>query len=462
MRGFSGYDRTMTAIQMTEGKILPQILKFTFPLMLGNILQQTYSLIDAAIVGKMLGVNALASVGASVSIVFLILGFCQGCCCGFAIPVAQKLGARDMPAVRRTIWAGLRISLYLSVVICIVTSLFCDKILAMMKTPQEIFDDAYSYLLITFISIPFTFFYNLFSYLLRALGDSRTPFYFLLLATVINIVLDIFFIGVLGTGVGGAAVATLIAQAVSALFCYIYMKKHYPEANPLPEEKHFNWHLTGTLLWIGIPIGLQFSITAIGSIVLQTANNVLGPVYVAAYAAAARIKMFFFSPLESLGMALATFAGQNFGAVRKDRISAGTKISIGLVMVYSVTAFAIIYFGAAQIAQLFVSADEAEVIAGTAKFLIITTAFFPFLGLLCVLRYSIQGCGFTALAMLAGVFEMVARTVVGIFGVPEWGYTAVCFGDPMAWIAANIFLVPAYMYVCSRLAKLKGPALHVE
>ena len=146
----------------------------------------------------------------------------------------------------------------------------------------------------------------------------------------------------------------------------------------------------------------------------------------------------------------------------KERISAGTRTSTALVMVYSVVAFVIIYFGAAPVARLFVSADEVEVIACTAKFLVITTAFFPLLGLLCVLRYSIQGCGFTALAMLAGVFEMVARTVVGIFGVPEWGYTAVCFGDPMAWIAANIFLIPAYMYVCSRLAKLKGPVLHAE
>ena len=440
-------------IQMTEGKILPQILKFTFPLMLGNILQQTYSLIDAAIVGKMLGVNALAVVGASVSIVFLILGFCQGCCCGFAIPVAQKLGARDMPAVRRTLWAALKISLYISIIICVVTSLLCDEILAMMKTPENIFRDSYIYLLITFISIPFTFFYNLFSYLLRALGDSRTPFYFLLLATVINIVLDVFFIGALGTGVGGAAVATLIAQAVSALFCYMYMRKHYPEANPLPEEKRMDWRLVSTLLWLGIPIGLQFSITAIGSIVLQTANNVLGSVYVASFAAAARIKMFFFSPLESLGMALATFAGQNYGALRRDRISGGSKISIGIVMVYSVLAFAIIYFGAESVARLFVSADETDVIAYTAKFLIITTAFFPLLGLLCVLRYTIQGCGFTALAMMAGLFEMVARTLVGVVGVPQWGYTAVCFGDPMAWIAANIFLVPAYLYVYSRLAK---------
>lgn len=439
---------------MTKGKIFPLILKFTLPLMLGNMLQQTYSLIDAAIVGKMLGVNALAAVGASVSVIFLILGFCQGCCCGFAIPVAQKFGASDISAVRRYFYTGMKLSLAMSIAIGVVTSLFCDDILSAMKTPEEIFDDAYIYLLITFMSIPLTFFYNLFSYVLRALGDSRTPFYFLLIATVINIVLDVFFIGVTQSGVAGAAIATLIAQGASAILCYLYIRKHFTELKPEGNESRFDRKLSWNLLLLGVPIGLQFSITAIGCIILQAANNLLGPTCVAAFATASRIKTFFFCPLESLGVAMATYAGQNYGALQVRRIADGVKASYTMLLVYSAAAFAFIWFLSKPMTALFISPEETEVIAYTAKFLIITTAFFPLLGSLCVYRYSIQGCGYTALAMIAGVFEMVARAVVGMFAVPVWGFTAVCLGDPVAWIAANIFLYPAYLYVFRKIRKM--------
>lgn len=438
-------------LQMTQGKTFPLILKFTLPLMLGNILQQTYSLIDAAIVGRMIGVNGLAAVGASVSVIFLILGFCQGCCCGFAIPVAQKFGANDLSAVRKNIETGLRLSLYLSIGIALITSILCRKILEVMQTPDDIFQPSYYYLLITFISIPFTFFYNLFSYWLRALGDSKTPFKFLLLATIINIILDIFFIGALGTGVGGAAIATMIAQAVSAILCYRYIRRHFKELDASPSEKRYQPRIARTLLGLGVPIGLQFSITAIGCIILQAANNVLGASAVAAFAAASRIKMFFFCPLESLGVAMTTFAGQNYGAMKVERISQGMKSAIWMLLIYSVAAFILIYAGSDLMARMFVEKSETDVIEKTSLYLVITTAFFPLLGLLCALRYTIQGVGYTAFSMLAGVFEMVARAAVGMFAVPLWGYTAVCYGDPMAWIAANIFLVPAYIYVYRKI-----------
>lgn len=442
-------------LQMTQGRTFPLILKFTLPLMLGNILQQTYSLIDAAIVGRMIGVEGLAAVGASVSVIFLILGFCQGCCCGFAIPVAQKFGADDMSSVRKNIETGLRLSLFLSIAIAVITSTFCRKILEMIQTPENIFKSSYLYLLITFISIPFTFFYNLFSYWLRALGDSKTPFKFLLLATVVNIALDIFFIGVLGSGVGGAAIATMIAQALSAILCYRYIRRHFKELDATEQEKRYNPRIARTLLGLGVPIGLQFSITAIGCIILQAANNVLGATAVAAFAAASRIKMFFFCPLESLGIAMTTFAGQNYGAMKTERIAQGMKSAIWMLIIYSVAAFLLIYTGSDLMARMFVEASETEVIEKTSLYLIITTAFFPLLGLLCVLRYTIQGVGYTAFSMLAGVFEMVARAMVGILAVPIWGYTAVCYGDPMAWIAANLFLLPAYGYVYRKIRQQK-------
>lgn len=210
--------------EMTSGAPLPLILKFTLPLLMGNLLQQTYSLVDAAIVGKFLGINALASVGASTSVVFLILGFCNGCCGGFGIPVAQKFGARDYQTMRGYVAVSLKLAMVMSVGIAIITSLLCANILRWMSTPANIFDGAYAYLLVTFIGIPATFFYNLLSSIIRALGDSKTPFWFLLLSTVLNIVLDLFCILVLGWGVAGAGIATVVSQGVSAVLCYRMLK----------------------------------------------------------------------------------------------------------------------------------------------------------------------------------------------------------------------------------------------
>ena len=214
-----------TSKNLTEGSPLLLIFNFTIPLLLGNLLQQTYSLIDAAIVGKFLGINCLASVGASTSVIFLILGFCNGCCCGFGIPIAQKFGANDYTTMRRYVAVSLKLSAIMSVVIATVTSLFCADILRSMQTPENIFRDAYLYLLVTFIGIPCTFYYNLLSSIIRALGDSKTPFYFLLFSTVLNIVLDLFFILSLHWGVMGAAIATVLSQGLSAILCYIYMNK---------------------------------------------------------------------------------------------------------------------------------------------------------------------------------------------------------------------------------------------
>jgi len=441
--------------ELTFGKPLPLILSFVFPLLMGNMLQQTYSLVDAAIVGKFLGINALASVGASSSVIFLILGFCNGCCGGFSIPVAQKFGARDYHVMRGYVMNSLRLSAYMSVTLAIITSLFCATILRMMATPESIFEGAYRYLLITFIGIPCTFFYNLLSGIIRALGDSKTPFWFLLFSTLLNIMLDLLCIVVLGWGVSGAAIATVVAQGVSAILCYAYMKQKYEVLKSSEQERRFQWHLSKRLLVIGVPMGLQFSITAIGSIMLQSANNALGTACVAAFTAAMRIKMFFLTPLESLGMAMATFAGQNYGAGRPERVWQGVKASLGIMLVYSACMAVVLWAGARTIALLFVEANELEILDKTAQFLHTSVSFFPVLGTLCVLRYTIQGVGYTAFSMFSGVMEMIARILVSLFAVPVFAYTAICFGDPIAWMAADIFLIPAFIYVYHRIKRIK-------
>ena len=445
--------------EMTSGAPLPLILNFTLPLLLGNLLQQTYSLVDAAIVGKFLGINALASVGASSSVIFLILGFCNGCCGGFGIPIAQKFGAHDYSTMRKYVWASLKLTTVMSVLIAIVTSLLCAFILRTMRTPENIFYDAYLYLLITFIGVPCTFFYNLFSCIIRALGDSKTPFWFLLFSTILNILLDLFCILVLGWGVAGASIATVVSQGLSAFLCYHYMMRKFEILQATPSERRFDRRLALNMLGIGVPMGLQFSITAIGSIMLQSANNALGTACVAAFTSAMRIKMFFLCPLESLGMAMATYCGQNYGAGKPERIWSGIKASFLLMGVYVVANFFILWFGAKYMALMFVSASEVEIIKDTELFLHVAATFFPTLGLLCILRYSIQGVGYTTLAMLSGVSEMIARILVSLYAVPAFGYIAVCFGDPTAWMAADLFLVPTFIVIYRRL-KSRGVVMN--
>lgn len=445
------------AKEMTSGASFPLILNFTLPLLLGNLLQQTYSLMDAAIVGKYLGINALASVGASTSVVFLILGFCTGCCSGFSIPVAQKFGARDYVTMRRFISVSLKISGVMSVAIAIITSLLCAFILRTMQTPENIFDGAYIYLLITFIGIPCTFYYNLLSGIIRALGDSKTPFWFLLLSAVLNIILDLFCIIVLGWGVAGAAIATVFSQGVSSVLCYIYMNRKYEILKTTPSERRFRSDIARQLLGIGVPMGLQFSITAIGSIMLQSANNALGTACVAAFTAAMRIKMFFMCALDSLGIAMATYSGQNYGAGKPIRIWQGIKSSYVMMLVYVAAINIIIWCFAEKFALLFIDPSETEVIKDTALFLHINLSFFPLLGSLIILRYTIQGAGYTKLAMFSGVSEMIARIMVSLVVVPLFGYLGVCYGDPTAWLFANLFLTPAFIYVYRRLKLIARP-----
>lgn len=251
----------------------------------------------------------------------------------------------------------------------------------------------------------------------------------------------------------GAAIATVFSQGLSAVLCYIYMYRKFEILQGTPKERRFQSKLAKTLLYIGVPMGLQFSITAIGSIMLQSANNALGTACVAAFTSAMRIKMFFICTFESLGIAMATYSGQNYGAGKPERVWLGIKASALMMIVYAAFTFVLLMVGAKYFALIFVDPSETEILLDTELFLHISCMFFPMLGLLCILRYTIQGVGYTNLAMFSGVAEMIARILVSIYAVPAFGFIAVCYGDPMAWIAADLFLVPAFIYVYRRLKK---------
>lgn len=441
---------------LTTGAPLKLILGFAVPMLLGYLFQQFYNMVDTIIVGQCLGVTALAAVGSTGSINFMINGFCIGVCSGFSIPVAQKFGAGDYKGMRKFVAASAWLAAAFAAVMTAAVGILCMDILRLMDTPSDIIDGAYRYIFVIFMGIPVTYLYNLLAGIIRSLGDSKTPVYFLLLSSVLNIALDLFTILVLDMGVSGPAYATVVSQGFSAVLCLIYMLKHYPILKMAADEKKFDRHLAGTLCAMGIPMGLQYSITAIGSVILQTAVNSLGSMAVAAVATGSKISMFFCCPFDALGGTMATYAGQNVGARKLDRVVEGVKTASLIGSVYSVAAFALLFFAGDKLALLFMDSGETELIRQVHLFLIGNSLFYIPLTLVNVVRFAIQGLGFSTFAILAGVCEMVARALVGMFLVPALGFLPACYASPLAWIFADLFLVPAFSHCIKKLKILFG------
>ena len=404
---------------MTKGSPLNLILTFTLPLLLGNLLQQTYSLADTAIVARFLGSLALGAVGATASVQFLVLGFTNGSATGVCIPLARDFGSGNMHKMRKGIYNG-----------------------------TIIYADTKTYIFIIFLGIPFALLYNYTASILRAIGDSRTPFAFLAISAVLNIALDIFCIVVLHWGCAGAAIATVFSQAVSGAACALYIVRRYPELAFTAEDRHIDSAVMKELAIMGFPMGLQFSITAIGSMVMQSANNGLGSLYVSALTAASRIKSFAMCPFDAIGAAVSTFASQNDGADKGNRTRTGLSIGLALSVSYGIVSGLVLIFYGRELSLLFVSAEETAILEASNMLLVCSGFFYWTLGILNVCRPTIQSMGFTARAMLAGVLEMVARVIVCTVFVARFGFMAICFADQMAWLVAAAFvLVTAYQMV---------------
>ena len=436
---------------MTEGKPLKLILQFAVPLLFGNLLQQMYNLVDAAIVGRVLGTGALAAVGATSSVQFLVLGFCIGICIGFGIPIAKSFGAERLDKMRSYIFNSVLLTALFAVLITAVCSLCCTLILQMLSVPQDVFDDAYAYLIVIFLGIPAIILYNLVSGVIRSLGDSRTPIYFLVLSSLLNVALDLLAVAVLGMGVEGPAWATVISQAISGLLCLAIMGKRYPVLRFRPGElRPSRTHIT-RLFAIGVPMGLQYSVTAIGTIVVQTAVNGLGAVSIAAVTAANKVSQLFTCPFDAAGTTMAVYGGQNYGAMKLDRIHRGVRACVLLMFAYSALGLGVLALFGGKLSLLFLDSAESAAVRDqigllAQQFLVWNASCYFLLTLVNVLRFLIQGVGFTQQAVFAGVFETIARCFVG-FAVVRWiGYTAICLANPAAWLLADCFLVPIYFH----------------
>ena len=404
--------------------------------------------------GTFLGTNALAGVGASSSVQFLILGFCIGTCTGFCVPVAQRFGAGDYSTMRRFVFNSFIITAVLAVVLTILCALFCTQIVELLATPDDIFADAYIYLLVILLGIPFTLLYNLTSSIMRAVGDSRTPFLFLAFACVANIFLDIFCITTLHWGVAGAAIATITSQLMSGVFCLIYIIKKYPVLHMEKEECVVRGDLVKTLIVMGFPMGLQFSITAIGSMVMQAATNNLGSIYVSANTAASRLKNFTMCPFDAMAAAVSTFCSQNYGAKKIDRIRQGLRQGTLAGILYGIAIGLVVIFFGREMSMIFVDAGETAVLDASGDLLFYSGFFYWILGILVIVRLCVQGLGYSGRAVLSGVVEMIARTAVSLIFVPVWGFTAICFTDQAAWVTAVMYIVPTCLYCLKKVGKI--------
>ena len=445
-----------TTKDMTTGSPMKLILGFAVPLLFGFLFQQFYSVVDTVIVGQFLGVKALAGVGSTGSLNFMIIGFCMGVCNGFAIPVAHKFGAKDFSGMRQFIANSIWLSAVFAVAMTAAVVLLCRNILTWMNTPADIFEYAYIYILIIFWGIPASYLYNLLSGIIRSMGDSKTPLMFLLLSSVLNIGLDLLCILTFHMGIAGAAAATVVSQLISGVLCLFYMKRKFDILEITKEEWKVNFDYMKILCGMGVPMGLQYSITAIGSVILQTSVNSLGSVAVAAVTAAGKVSMFFSCPFDAMGSTMATYGGQNVGAKKLDRLGKGLFSCSILGIGYALAAFAVLFFAGDIFTGLFVNEGGAEIIADARQMLVIMSAFYIPLAFVNIIRFMIQGMGFSAFAVLAGVCEMVARALAGVFLVPAFGFTGACFASPLAWILADAFLIPAYIHVRRKLGRIMG------
>lgn len=427
-----------------------RILSFGIPVLIGNLIQQLYNVVDTAIVGKTLGYNALAAVGSTGSINFLVLGFCIGICGGFAIPIAQQFGAGNHRELRRNMTGGVFLCLFFSVVITAGTLSGCRWILNLMNTPGDIFERARIYIGTIFAGIPICFLYNYCAGVLRSLGDSRTPVLWLVASSLLNIGLDFLFIVSFHMDVFGAAFATVLSQAVAGAGCLIRLCRGFPILRTERADWVPNGRRLARLSVMGLPMGLQYSITGIGSMMVQAAVNDLGTGFVAAVTAGNKISVFLACPFDAMGSTMATFGGQNVGAKKLDRLSQGLKACAFLGFCWAVMALGIIFFLGDGLSMLFLDQAGNSLLPLCRQYLRTYSAFYFPLALVNIVRFLIQGMGFVPLATLAGGFELAARGMMSML-VPQMGFSAVCAASPVAWLMADLFLLPAFFFCLRHL-----------
>ena len=439
-----------TTNDMTVGNPVKLIISFMIPMCLGNIFQQFYNIADSIVAGQFIGVNALAAIGSTGSLMFFVTGWLNGLASGFAIIVAQMFGAKRYDRMRHYVAMSIYLMAVFSIIMTVGFEMANDPILHLMNSPEEVLGDVKGYMAVIYGGLGVTALYNALAAFLRALGDSKSPLYFLIISAVINVILDIVFIVVFGMGVEGCGYATVIAQGISAACCLIYIVKRFPILHLKKEDFRISLDSFKRLLALGIPMGLQFSITAIGTIMVQGAVNIYGPAHMAGFSAAGKIQNIVATVFVAFGATLATYVGQNRGAGKMERVRTGVRYTQYMVLAWSVFTMAAMFFFGKYLTYLFVSPSETDVIEVAVTYFHTVFWAYPFLGSIFIYRNALQGMGYGLVPMLGGIFELVARAGIVMLVAGRTSFAGVCLSDPAAWLAALIPLVPYYIYVMKK------------
>ncbi len=432
---------------LTTGTPYKIILKFAIPMVLGNLFQQIYNMADSVIVGRLVGEDALAGVGATGSLNFLIIGFVIGLSSGFAVPMSQAFGAKDFDKIREYYANSLILTIVMSTAISILSLVFLEDILLLMNTPAEIMNHTISYASTMFMGLIGIFLYNLMASVMRALGDSKTPLYYLIFASILNIALSLAFVIFFNWGVFGTGLATAISQGISGILCFFTARKKFDILCLNKKDLSPKTDVMSRLLKIGLPMGLQFSITAIGALILQTSINSLGALYVLAVSTGSRIGGILLQALDTIGLAMTTYTGQNLGAGKIKRISIGLKHSLVISTIYSIICLGAAYLFGGEAISVFINEPSQALRAATHEFIIGNAYFYILLGALLIFRNLIQGLGYSGLTMIVGFAETIARALAAFVLVENFGYIGVILASPLAWLVALSILIPMYIFV---------------
>lgn len=438
---------------MTEGEPLKLIIPFMVPLLIGNVFQQFYNIADIIIVGRTIGVDALASVGATTPLFMTMLVLTWGLSGGFSVVTGQRFGAGDVTGVRRSVAMSIMLCLAFVAILTVMGIVFIDSALTAMNIPENLYEDARSYVLIITYGLVFMMAYNLLSNVLRSLGDSKTPLYFLIIATVVNIGLALIFIINFGWGVPGSALAMVVAQGLSALLCVGYIIKKFPILHLKWEDFRWDKGFAWEHLRMGLPMAVQFTILGIGMVLIQTVCNQFGAETIAAFTSAMRIEQLALQPMISFGLAMAVYTAQNFGARKFDRIKVGVKKCSFLSMGFSFIAALSMYFFGQEMVGVFLENPGEKVMREATQYLHLSVPFYFFLSQMFIYRNTVQGMGIAMIPMFSGVLELLLRTLSAVYLTEYYGYVGVCYASPIAWMGSSIFLFCSYRYFLNILRK---------
>ncbi|WP_314113170.1 MATE family efflux transporter [uncultured Granulicatella sp.] len=435
-----------TSVNLLDGPILRSIIAFAIPILISNIFQQLYNTADIMIVGRYLGPNALAGVGATAAIFELVIGFALGVGNGMGVVIARCFGAQDMTQLKQAVASTLVIGLALSFLVSTIGHFGMYPLLEFLGTPTEIIDLSYQYIHMIVLCVGVTFAYNLCAGLLRAVGDSQAALYFLIFSAIVNIILDLFFITQLHLGVQSAGLATIISQGVSAILCFFYIRRR---ANfLLPQKEHFVWdkELYLDLLGQGLAMGLMTSIVSIGTVTLQTSINALGATIISAQTSARRIMSFSMLPVSAIASSLTTFTSQNLGANRPQRIQRGIFVGSMVAIIWTIFVAITLFFASPALNELISGSTDPELISNASLYNRISSSFYPVLAVLLVLRNSLQGLGQKITPLISSFIELFGKILFVLFIIPSTGYMGVIFCEPLIWVPMTIQLYYSYKH----------------